>query len=113
MDNERLQRIQTITNKAHKGEELADKAMREALEYLELHLNGDPDYREMTLDKHAYEVGVAAVLVERIMPICDDFYTRFSKRRRLGKASAKTLQHFLLARVLANVVKDLEEVKRG
>lgn len=105
------QQAAEITTTANEYEEITKNALREALEYFEmLHDNSDDTaYKTMVFKTHAKELGIAAVMIKAVVPAANDFIDKFGSKKLLGKARAETLASLLVARVIRNVIKELED----
>lgn len=88
---------------------MVKKASEEALEYIDMLMKNynDRDYKLMVVSKYARNIGVAQAIADTVIPVRKDMQKRFHKKVGLDKMSAEVFSDVFMARVIDNLVKEL------
>jgi hypothetical protein len=104
--------VEEQENIMEEGVTLVKKASDEALEYVADAIENinDKQWRKMTMETQAVEMGVGTALAEHLVHnIYDDMEKNLHKRLKVKKATATALRHIYIGRVMKNIRKALNE----
>jgi hypothetical protein len=115
MDNQEAREwAKKISEESSEWSDMVGRVASEAIDYVQMVVQNmeDPNWRRMVVNQHVREMGVATRLAHNIIPdVYMDMHKSIHKKLKVKKEVGTMLANIYLARVIKNIVKELENGK--